>query len=89
MPAHHIVVGRVVRASEGVDMPAECFDKKSTRCVISRICRLRGVFKEAVDAFYGVLDNYTLDDLVRNRQALVSVLRLAPTRARGRSSALR
>lgn len=67
-----IVVGEVVRATEGTDVPAECFEAAGGHCAITRICRLRGVLGEAVDAFYGVLDRYTLADLVRNRQSLAS-----------------
>jgi Rrf2 family transcriptional regulator, nitric oxide-sensitive transcriptional repressor len=74
LPAQHIVVGRVVRATEGTDLPAECFGDAPDNCPIARVCRLRGVFKEAVDAFYAVLDRYTLADLVQNRAALQRVL---------------
>jgi Rrf2 family nitric oxide-sensitive transcriptional repressor len=69
-----IRVGAVVRWAEGVDVPAECFDAQSNHCVISRVCRLRGVLSEAVRAFYDVLDRYTLADLVQNRAALSKLL---------------
>jgi Rrf2 family nitric oxide-sensitive transcriptional repressor len=72
-----IVVGRVVRATEGAPLPAACFGDHPDRCRIHRSCRLKGVLKEATDAFYGVLDRYTLADLVRNRAALATILRLA------------
>jgi Rrf2 family transcriptional regulator, nitric oxide-sensitive transcriptional repressor len=64
----------VVRQTEGADLPAECFDRAHSTCRIARVCRLAGVLSEATDAFHAVLDRYTLADLVRNRQALVSVL---------------
>lgn len=72
-PAKTLHIGDIVRQTEGLDTPAECFEP-SGRCRIARICRLRGVLAEAVDAFYEVLDRYTLDDLVANRQALAQVL---------------
>jgi Rrf2 family nitric oxide-sensitive transcriptional repressor len=78
MPAQHIVVGRIVRATEGAALPAECFGEHHDRCVIVRGCRLKGVLKEAVDAFYAVLDRYTLDDIVRNRAFLAKVLEIHP-----------
>ena len=78
LDARHIVVGRVVRATEGESMPAECFGKDPQACTIVKICRLRGVMKEAVDAFYAVLDRYTLVDLVHNREQLAQVLMLQP-----------
>jgi Rrf2 family transcriptional regulator, nitric oxide-sensitive transcriptional repressor len=69
-----IVVGRVIRATEGVPMPAACFGDHPDECRIHRSCRLKGVLKEATDAFYAVLDRYTLADLVRNRTALATIL---------------
>jgi Rrf2 family nitric oxide-sensitive transcriptional repressor len=72
-PPQSLYIGDLVRQTEGHDAPAECFEP-SGRCRIARICRLRGVLAEAVDAFYEVLDRYTLDDLVGNRQALARVL---------------
>ena len=73
-----IVVGQVVRQTEGADLPAECFGEERDNCCIVRVCRLRGVLAEAVDAFYRVLDGYTLADLVANRQQIAKVLFLAP-----------
>jgi Rrf2 family transcriptional regulator, nitric oxide-sensitive transcriptional repressor len=78
MPAQHIVVGRVVRATEGAAVPAECFEEHPSACTIVRVCRLRGVLKEAVDGFYAVLDRYTLADLVQERSALTKVLHIQP-----------
>jgi len=69
-----IVIGEVVRQTEGADHLAECFETDHGGCAIVRICRLRGVLGEAVEAFYAVLDRYTLADLVHNRSALAKVL---------------
>jgi Rrf2 family nitric oxide-sensitive transcriptional repressor len=82
LPPEQIVVGAVVRATEGAALPAECFGDEPGHCVIARICRLRGVLQEAVDAFHAVLDGYTLADLVHNRASLARVLFIAPA-ARG------
>ena len=78
MASEHIVIGKVVRATERGDMPAECFGKMTDTCPISGVCRLRGVLHEAVEAFYAVLDQYTLADLVRNRKVLAGILHIAP-----------
>ena len=78
LPPERIVIGKVVRATEGAAMPAECFGDEPARCAIERICRLRGVLQEAVDAFHAVLDGYTLADLVHNRASLAKVLFIAP-----------
>ena len=69
-----MVVGDVVRRTEGADVLAECFQTEDAHCTIMRICRLRGVLGEALKAFYAVLDEYTLADLVQNRPSLARVL---------------
>jgi Rrf2 family nitric oxide-sensitive transcriptional repressor len=73
-PPRAINVGAVVRATEGADMPAECFDHEANRCAITRVCRLAGVLGQAVEAFYAVLDGYSLKDLVANSGPVVSIL---------------
>jgi Rrf2 family nitric oxide-sensitive transcriptional repressor len=74
MPPELIGVGRVVRATEGAAVVAECFSETDNHCVIARGCKLRGVLGEAVGAFLTVLDRYTLADLVTNRRELAQVL---------------
>jgi Rrf2 family nitric oxide-sensitive transcriptional repressor len=73
-PAAQIKLGTVVRMTEQGDMPAECFDFQSNTCVLTPHCRLRGVLHDAVTAFYAVLDQHSLEDLVRNRAALSRAL---------------
>jgi Rrf2 family nitric oxide-sensitive transcriptional repressor len=75
-PAAQIGIGQVIRATEGTDLPAECFSAEPDNCIIARVCRLRGVLQEAVEAFYEVLDGYTLADLVHNRSTLIKVLNI-------------
>jgi Rrf2 family transcriptional regulator, nitric oxide-sensitive transcriptional repressor len=69
-----IGVGDVVRHTEGPAMPAECFEEDGGHCSIADICELRGVLGRAVKAFYGILDQYTLADLVHNRKELAAIL---------------
>lgn len=76
-PASAISVGKVVRDTEGVARPAECFSHDGGDCALDGVCRLKGVLGEAVRAFYGVLDRYTLADITANRHSLVKVLRIA------------
>jgi len=73
LPPERVVLGQVVRATEGEAVVAECFGE-SGNCCIAPNCRLRGVLREAVTAFEAVLDRYTLADLVSNRQQLAQVL---------------
>ena len=76
MPAAQVNVGKVVRDTEGLAVPAECFSEHGGDCVIDGCCRLKGVLGEAVSAFYAVLDRHTLADISRNRQALGRVLKI-------------
>ena len=81
LPAASINLGRVVREAEGTIVPAECFDPASAACAIARVCRLRGVLDEAVQAFYRVLEQYTLADLVAPSRPLARILFTSPTRS--------
>jgi Rrf2 family nitric oxide-sensitive transcriptional repressor len=69
-----IVIGSVVRLTEGIELPAGCVDLAHDRCRIVGACRLRGVLNEAVAAFHRVLDGYTLADITVNRAALARIL---------------
>jgi Rrf2 family transcriptional regulator, nitric oxide-sensitive transcriptional repressor len=77
-PADAISVGKVVRDTEGAALPAECFSDHRSDCVIDGRCRLKGVLAEAVQAFYTVLDRYSLADITRNRAVLAQVLSFHP-----------
>lgn len=76
-PAKQITIADVVREAEGTMVPAECFDADE-HCAIAPVCRLRGVLADAMKAFYAVLAQYTLEDIVRNRSDLVKILFRAP-----------
>ena len=78
MAAERIVVGAVVRHTEHGDLPAACFADDAPPCPIARACRLRGVLGEAVEAFYAVLDRYTLADLTAQPRLRAQLLRLVP-----------
>lgn len=71
-----IRLGDVVREAEGQDLPAECFSARGSHCAIVGQCRLKGVLAQAVDAFYAVLDGYTLADITANREVLAQLLHL-------------
>jgi len=57
-----IRLGDVLRATEPDFALVECF-AAGNQCVITPRCRLRGALKEALGAFMGTLDGYTLADL--------------------------
>lgn len=63
-PAGEIVLGDVVRQTETDFTLVECFDAENNTCLLDGHCRLKGVLKEAMDAYLKVLDGVTLADLV-------------------------
>jgi len=73
-PAADIGVGEVVREMESDFAIVECFEDGKGECLITPACRLKGVFHEATKAFLAVLDEYTIDDLVRRHPALRALL---------------
>jgi Rrf2 family nitric oxide-sensitive transcriptional repressor len=74
MPPRQIVIGEVVRRTENGDLPAACFADDGAACAIGPVCRLHDVFDEALQAFYRVLDRYTLADLAHDPSALSRLL---------------
>lgn len=68
-----INIGEVVRATEGELGVLGCLHQKGY-CRIERVCVLRGVVRDATDAFLTVFDGYTLADLIKPQKALSSLL---------------
>ncbi len=60
-----INIGEVVRCTEPNFRIVECFQPETNTCRIAPVCKLRGVLAEALEAFIGVLDAYTLADVAR------------------------
>jgi len=74
-PAEEIRVGDVFRSTEENLSLVECFEEGGGECAIVTACGLRPVLHEALDAFLGVLDGYTLADLIaRRRKPLTRLL---------------
>ena len=67
-PKHAINIGAVFRITiEDVTM-AECFASPTNACVISPDCRFRHILQTAMANFIKELDNYTLADLVHEKE---------------------
>lgn len=73
-PPEAINVGAVVRLTEADSLPAECFDRENNSCVITPACQLRKVLNDAVKAFYAVLAQRSLADLITQRRSLARIL---------------
>ena len=76
-----INIGRVVRETEDKLDVIGCLGQRGY-CPIERICILRGVLHDAIEAFLAVLDGYTLADLIKPKRALASLLLLDQHAAR-------
>ena len=71
-----INIGALVRDMERNRVLADCFPG-GPGCAISSHCKLKGVLSEALEAFFHVLDRYTLADLLASpveRPELISLL---------------
>lgn len=82
-----INLGDVVRKAEPGFRIVECFDKESNTCPIVPVCTLKTVLRDALEAFFRVLDGYTLADLVDTREGrrISDLLQIAtaPSKLRG------
>lgn len=72
--ADRIGVGDVVRQMENDLALVECFPGGAGGCHITSACKLKGVLREALDAFLSVLDRYTIADLSARNPALRRLL---------------
>jgi Rrf2 family nitric oxide-sensitive transcriptional repressor len=75
-PAKEIIVGDVVRLTEGPLDLVECFNPENNTCPLIGICKLSRALQEATRAFMAVLDDLTLADIASNRSDLMA--RIAP-----------
>lgn len=74
MPADKIIVGEVVRHTEGDMELVECFSRETNTCPLIEICRLSRALKRARQAFLDVLDELTVADIAANRTQLAATL---------------
>ncbi len=64
-----INIGTIVRATEDDLTLVECM-KTGGACLLSPSCRLKGIVREALDAYLSVFDKYSLADLIQNKDML-------------------
>jgi len=69
-----VTLGEVLRVVEEDFQIVECFGE-SNMCRISGACRLKHALRRALDAFLAELDEWTLADILSNRNALLNELR--------------
>jgi Rrf2 family nitric oxide-sensitive transcriptional repressor len=71
-----ILIGDVVRRTEGTLAIVECFDRRVNTCPLTRACGLERGLREALAAFFRVLDRYSLADFVHEPRWTSRVLTL-------------
>jgi Rrf2 family nitric oxide-sensitive transcriptional repressor len=76
-----IRIGEVIRTMETHFDVVECFNATTNTCPISPVCGLKGALAKARSAFLETLDEYVLEDVVKNRRALGSAIGLVGSTA--------
>ena len=74
--ADKITLGEVVRAAEGSLDLNDCMSERGHVCAVGPNCGLGGALNNALQAFFGVLDGYTIADMVAGA---VPIGELAPS----------
>ncbi len=72
-PASDITIGAVLRSLMADDPVAECFGS-APNCAILPACGLRTPLTAAKEAFFVVLDGYSLTDVTQSKSALAELL---------------
>jgi Rrf2 family iron-responsive transcriptional regulator len=75
-PAAEITLLDTIRLTEENFALAECFEE-GTDCPLVGECDLNGALREALGAFFTVLDSYTIADLAHKKRSLRERLGLA------------
>lgn len=73
-PPESISVEQALRATEDNFDLVECFNAAQNHCVLTDICKLSSVLDDALAAFFSVLRQATLADLIKNGKAIDRVL---------------
>jgi Rrf2 family nitric oxide-sensitive transcriptional repressor len=73
---HQIHLGDVVRFGEASETVIECTDRMDRQCRLLPACRLKSALDEAAAAFFSVLDQYSLADLVKQPAKMRAALRV-------------
>lgn len=81
-PPADIRVGDIARLGEGGDEIIDCGDRQGRACLLFPSCHLKDILKEAAEAFFSILDRYTLEDLIRSG-AMTKALRGGGRSCRG------
>lgn len=73
-PADQINLFDVVRVTEESFAMAECFESDAAECPLVDSCALNAALREALGAFFAVLERHTIADLVKAKSNVRSLL---------------
>lgn len=76
-PSAEIRLGDVVRTLESELGLVECQRPRGTQCPVISACRIPAVLNRATAAFFDVLDEVNLDDLVHKNRPMLQILEVA------------
>lgn len=65
----------IIQLEPNLDL-VPCFNKEKMNCCISPVCKLKGVLHEAQAAFLEILKQYTLADILHNKNELSALLNI-------------
>jgi len=74
IPAEQLNLGELVQQLEPNFFITECFNTQKNLCVITPACQLKQILHEASNRFIQTLQQYTLNDIVKNRAQLQKIL---------------
>lgn len=80
-PASEISLLDVIKHTEDNFSLAECFGNNETLCPLVNNCELNKALNKALEAFFDVLDSYTIADLVQNKNLMLGALNIEPVKA--------
>lgn len=69
-----ISIGYVVRHMEEDFFLVECFNHENNNCILTPVCKLPRVLNEALEAYFQVLDEYTIAHITKDQQAYQQLL---------------
>ena len=67
-PAGEYTVGMILRLIEGSLVPVACMEDEPNQCPRCEVCATLDVWKQIDEAVSSVIDNITLEDLVKRQQ---------------------
>ncbi|MET3660206.1 iron-responsive transcriptional regulator RirA [Aquamicrobium ahrensii] len=89
-PAEDITLFEVVRVTEDNFSMAECFDSDTADCPLIDSCGLNAALREALGAFFAVLEKHTIADMVAarpNMREALGIDNIAPRKVSARKAA--